>query len=185
MGADPQACSIHLDNLRRAWTGAVVCRHAHFRRFQGGNQTRWHHEMVLILTADHGLAVSGAFVFLHRLVKANDTYVNRAMNMSVTTRVGKDLISSLCTGLLTIGSQFGGTLDEAVMMFSNARNTGLTPREFVNQSRKQNKLSKCNLPSSFLCLNVHVGHSCQHQTQNQECQQPQSPCQACQGIHEL
>ncbi|PCH45006.1 ATP-citrate synthase [Wolfiporia cocos MD-104 SS10] len=79
-------------------------------------------EMVLMLTADHGPAVSGA------------------MNTIVATRAGKDLISSLASGLLTIGSRFGGALDEAAAMFSGARDTGLTPREFVDQSRKQNKL---------------------------------------------
>lgn len=79
-------------------------------------------EMVLMLTADHGPAVSGA------------------MNTIVATRAGKDLISSLASGLLTIGSRFGGALDEAATMFSGARDTGLTPREFVDQSRKANKL---------------------------------------------
>ena len=63
------------------------------------------------------------------------------MNTIVATRAGKDLISSLATGLLTIGSRFGGALDEAASMFSNARDTGLTPREFVDNSRKANKLS--------------------------------------------
>ncbi|KAG9114675.1 citrate synthase, partial [Ceratobasidium sp. 392] len=79
-------------------------------------------EMVLMLTADHGPAVSGA------------------MNTIVASRAGKDLISSLASGLLTIGSRFGGALDEAASMFSNARDTGLTPREFVDESRKANKL---------------------------------------------
>ncbi|KAF8198645.1 citrate synthase-like protein [Pholiota molesta] len=79
-------------------------------------------EMVLMLTADHGPAVSGA------------------MNTIVASRAGKDLISSLASGLLTIGSRFGGALDEAASMFSNARDTGLTPREFVDNSRKANKL---------------------------------------------
>ncbi|KIP02148.1 hypothetical protein PHLGIDRAFT_130891 [Phlebiopsis gigantea 11061_1 CR5-6] len=79
-------------------------------------------EMVLMLTADHGPAVSGA------------------MNTIVATRAGKDLISSLASGLLTIGSRFGGALDEAAAMFSNARDTGMTPREFVDSCRKQNKL---------------------------------------------
>ncbi|KAG8931643.1 citrate synthase [Tulasnella sp. 418] len=79
-------------------------------------------EMVLMLTADHGPAVSGA------------------MNTIVTSRAGKDLISSLCSGLLTIGSRFGGALDEAASMFSSAKDRGLTPREFVDESRKANKL---------------------------------------------
>ncbi|KAJ7910270.1 ATP citrate lyase isoform 2 [Mycena leptocephala] len=55
-------------------------------------------EMVLMLTADHGPAVSGA------------------MNTIVASRAGKDLISSL--------ARFGGALDEAATMFSQARDTG-------------------------------------------------------------
>lgn len=91
-------------------------------------------EMVLMLTADHGPAVSGA------------------MNTIVATRAGKDLISSLASGLLTIGSRFGGALDEAASMFSNARDTGLTPREFVDNSRKANKLSTSS--SCFVELRI-------------------------------
>ena len=72
-----------------------------------------------------------------------------AMNTIVATRAGKDLISSLASGLLTIGSRFGGALDEAAAMFSNARDTGLTPREFVDTCRKQNKLSTCDIDVLF------------------------------------
>ncbi|KAK9416218.1 putative ATP citrate synthase [Seiridium unicorne] len=79
-------------------------------------------EMVLMLTADHGPAVSGA------------------MNTIITTRAGKDLISSLVAGLLTIGSRFGGALDGAAAEFSTASDKGLSPREFVDIMRKQNKL---------------------------------------------
>ena len=71
-----------------------------------------------------------------------------AMNTIVASRAGKDLISSLASGLLTIGSRFGGALDEAASMFSNARDTGLTPREFVDSSRRANKLSECRLTHS-------------------------------------
>ncbi|KAL2117228.1 hypothetical protein VTJ04DRAFT_9396 [Mycothermus thermophilus] len=79
-------------------------------------------EMVLMLTADHGPAVSGA------------------MNTIITTRAGKDLISALVSGLLTIGSRFGGALDGAAEEFTKAFDTGLSPREFVDSMRKQNKL---------------------------------------------
>ncbi|KAH8094780.1 ATP citrate-lyase [Phellopilus nigrolimitatus] len=79
-------------------------------------------EMVLMLTADHGPAVSGA------------------MNTIFATRAGKDLISSLASDLLAIGSRFGSALDEAASMFSNSRDTDLTPRESVDDSRKANKL---------------------------------------------
>lgn len=79
-------------------------------------------EMVLMLTADHGPAVSGA------------------MNTIITTRAGKDLISALVSGLLTIGSRFGGALDGAAEEFTKAHDKGLSPREFVDLMRKQNKL---------------------------------------------
>lgn len=79
-------------------------------------------EMVLMLTADHGPAVSGA------------------MNTIITTRAGKDLISALVSGLLTIGSRFGGALDGAAEEFTKAFDKGLSPREFVDTMRKQNKL---------------------------------------------
>ncbi|KAH8917048.1 ATP citrate lyase isoform 2 [Atractiella rhizophila] len=79
-------------------------------------------EMVLMLTADHGPAVSGA------------------MTTVITARAGKDLVSSLVAGLLTIGDRFGGALDGAASEFTNAKDTGLTPREFVDSMRRQNKL---------------------------------------------
>ncbi|EUC50127.1 hypothetical protein COCMIDRAFT_82484 [Bipolaris oryzae ATCC 44560] len=79
-------------------------------------------EMVLMLTADHGPAVSGA------------------MNTIITTRAGKDLISALVSGLLTIGSRFGGALDGAAEEFSKAFDKGLSPRDFVDTMRKENKL---------------------------------------------
>ncbi|KAK5164704.1 hypothetical protein LTR04_001710 [Oleoguttula sp. CCFEE 6159] len=79
-------------------------------------------EMVLMLTADHGPAVSGA------------------MNTIITTRAGKDLISALVSGLLTIGSRFGGALDGAAEEFTKAYDKGLSPRDFVDTMRKENKL---------------------------------------------
>ncbi len=78
--------------------------------------------MVLMITADHGPAVSGAH------------------NTIVTARAGKDLISSMVSGLLTIGPRFGGAIDGAAQQFSWAYDTCLTPKEFVAEMRKQNKL---------------------------------------------
>ncbi|CAG2166518.1 unnamed protein product [Oppiella nova] len=79
-------------------------------------------EMVLMVTADHGPAVSGAH------------------NTIVCARAGKDLVSSLVSGLLTIGDRFGGALDGAARQFSEAYDSGLIPHEFVNQTRKQGQL---------------------------------------------
>ncbi|KAI8813078.1 citrate synthase-like protein [Cladochytrium replicatum] len=79
-------------------------------------------EMVLMLTADHGPAVSGAH------------------NTIVTARAGKDLVSSLVSGLLTIGDRFGGALDGAAAQFSEAYDHGLTPQEFVDNMRRKHQL---------------------------------------------
>lgn len=79
-------------------------------------------ETVLTVTADHGPAVSGAH------------------NTIVATRAGKDLVSSLCSGLLTVGPRFGGALDSAADMFSHAVDAGLTPEAFVADMRAANKL---------------------------------------------
>jgi len=78
-------------------------------------------ELCLIVTADHGPAVSGAH------------------NTIVTARAGKDLVSSLTSGLLTIGDRFGGALDESARQFSNAYDKGETPLEFVNEMKCSHK----------------------------------------------
>ena len=79
-------------------------------------------EMCLMVTADHGPAVSGAH------------------NTIVCARAGKDLVSSLVSGLLTIGDRFGGALDAAARQFSEAFDSGQHPMEFVNAMRKKGEL---------------------------------------------
>jgi ATP citrate (pro-S)-lyase len=79
-------------------------------------------EMILMVTADHGPAVSGAH------------------NTIVAARAGKDLVSSLASGLLTIGPRFGGALDDAAAMFAEASDVGTDAEQFVKDMRKQNKL---------------------------------------------
>jgi ATP citrate (pro-S)-lyase len=79
-------------------------------------------EMCMIICADHGPAVSGAH------------------NTTVAARAGKDLISSLVSGLLTIGPRFGGALDDAAKMFTKAADAGVAPKQFVNDCKKNNVL---------------------------------------------
>lgn len=79
-------------------------------------------ELVLIVTADHGPAVSGAH------------------NTMVTARAGKDLISSVVAGLLTIGDRFGGALDRAAADFCTAFDKGQHPQDFVNEKRAKGEL---------------------------------------------
>ena len=74
-----------------------------------------------MITADHGAMVSGAH------------------NTIVASRAGKDLISSLCSGLLTIGDYFGGALNEAGNLFYQASKSE-SPKEFVTRMNKEHKL---------------------------------------------
>jgi ATP citrate (pro-S)-lyase len=76
-------------------------------------------EMVLILTADHGPCVSGAH------------------NSIIASRAGKDIVSCVCSGLLTIGPRFGGAIDDAARYFKKAVDGGLTPEEFIEDMKKQ------------------------------------------------
>ncbi|CAI5456264.1 unnamed protein product [Caenorhabditis angaria] len=78
-------------------------------------------EICLQLTADHDRDVSGAH------------------NTIVCGRAGKNLISSLTSGSLTIGDRFGGALDGAARQFSYAMDNGWSPMEFVHKMRIQNK----------------------------------------------
>lgn len=74
-------------------------------------------ELAMILTADHGPAVSGAH------------------NSIVAARAGKDIISSLVSGLLTIGPRFGGAIDGAAQIFKSAIERGITPQELMKEMK--------------------------------------------------
>ncbi|CAE7313191.1 Acly [Symbiodinium sp. CCMP2456] len=75
-------------------------------------------ELCVVATADHGPCVSGAH------------------NTIVAARAGKDLVSSLISGLATIGPRFGGALDDAARMFASALDAGLTAAEFVEKCKQ-------------------------------------------------
>lgn len=77
-------------------------------------------EIVLKLCADHGPAVSGAH------------------NTIVTARAGRDLMSSVAAGLLTIGPRFGGAVAGAALMFKDAVDQGQTPQQFISVMKKKN-----------------------------------------------
>lgn len=70
-------------------------------------------EIVVKLTADHGPAVSGAH------------------NAIITARAGKDLMSALASGILTIGPRFGGAISDAAKYIREALQKGMQPQEFV------------------------------------------------------
>ncbi len=75
-------------------------------------------EMIIKVSADHGPAVSGAH------------------NAIVTARAGKDVISALVSGLLTIGPRFAGAIDDAARCFKKACDAGTAPKAFVNEMKR-------------------------------------------------
>ena len=58
----------------------------------------------------------------------------------VAARAGKDLISSLCSGLLTIGPRFGGALDGAAQQFAGGYDSGLSAEDFMTKMRRDKEL---------------------------------------------
>ncbi|GMH32501.1 hypothetical protein BSKO_00335 [Bryopsis sp. KO-2023] len=78
-------------------------------------------EMCVMLCADHGPCVSGAH------------------NTIVTSRAGKDLVSSLVSGLLTIGPRFGGAIDDAARCFKDAVEKNLLPDDFVEGLKREGR----------------------------------------------
>lgn len=72
-------------------------------------------ELVLVLVADHGPAVSGAH------------------NTIVAARAGKDLMSAVASGMLTIGPRFGGAISGAAQMFKGALDENLSPEGFIRK----------------------------------------------------
>ena len=82
-------------------------------------------EMVIKLTADHGPAVSGAH------------------NAIITARAGKDLMSALASGILTIGPRFGGAISDAAKYIREAVQKEMKPQEFVKYMKD---VVKVNIP---------------------------------------
>jgi len=77
-------------------------------------------ERVVLLTADHGPAVSGAH------------------NSIVAARAGKDIISSLVSGLLTIGPRFGGAVQGSADHFTKYLYADKEPTFMVKDMKSKN-----------------------------------------------
>ncbi len=80
-------------------------------------------EMVIKLTADHGPAVSASH------------------NTIVTARAGKDLMSALVSGILTIGPRFGGAISDAAKYFREALQKRMSPQQFIGYMKNKVKIN--------------------------------------------
>jgi ATP citrate (pro-S)-lyase len=79
-------------------------------------------EAVFEMLIDHGGNVSGA------------------VNTMITARAGKDLVSSLASGILTIGPRFGGAINEAAKNWIGGVGAGKSGAEFVSEQAKKSEL---------------------------------------------
>lgn len=77
-------------------------------------------EMVVLVTADHGPAVSAAH------------------NAIVASRAGKDLVSCLASGILTIGPRFGGAVQGAADHFTTYLYSDHDPDFMIKEMKKKN-----------------------------------------------
>jgi citrate synthase len=66
-----------------------------------------------------------------RLLVDHGPYVSGALNTIVTARAGRDLVSSLAAGLLTVGPRFGGAINTAAECWLYGVNEGVTARQFI------------------------------------------------------
>jgi succinyl-CoA synthetase alpha subunit len=69
----------------------------------------------------------------------NGPYQSGVINTMITARAGKDLVSSLVSGLLTVGPRFGGAVNGAASIWLNGVKESIDPFTFVEEYAKQRK----------------------------------------------
>ncbi|MES2014467.1 MAG: citrate/2-methylcitrate synthase [Patescibacteria group bacterium] len=79
-------------------------------------------EAVFEMLIDHGGNVSGA------------------VNAMITARAGKDLVSSLASGILTVGPRFGGAINDAARSWISGVSLGKSSADFVAEKAKAGEL---------------------------------------------
>lgn len=77
--------------------------------------------------------------FIIKLLVDHGPYVSGAVNTMVTARAGKDLVSSLAAGLLTVGPRFGGAINEAAATWLKGVESGKELAVVVEEYAAQRK----------------------------------------------
>jgi ATP citrate (pro-S)-lyase len=70
--------------------------------------------------------------YVLRLLADHSPNVSGAVNTMITSRAGKDLVSSLASGLLTIGPRFGGAINAAARNWLEGVATSADPQGYVS-----------------------------------------------------
>lgn len=73
-----------------------------------------------------------------RLLVDHGPYVAGATNTITSARAGKDLVSSLASGILTIGPRFGGAINESARAWLQGASLGTSAKEFVDSFKANN-----------------------------------------------
>src|SRR5471032_2134703 len=77
--------------------------------------------------------------YVLRLLVDHGPYVSGAVNTIITARAGKDLVSSLAAGLLTIGPRFGGAVNQAAATWLEGVSGGGSPAALVETYAAQKR----------------------------------------------
>lgn len=72
----------------------------------------------------------------YRLLLDHGGHVSGAVNAMITARAGKDLVSALSAGLLTIGPRFGGAINDAARQWYTLSKGDETLAEFIERHAK-------------------------------------------------
>ncbi len=79
----------------------------------------------------HSAELESFVDYVLKLLVDHGPYVSGAVNTIVTARAGRDLVSSLAAGLLTIGPRFGGAVNQAAITWLEGVRTGVSPTALV------------------------------------------------------
>jgi len=106
-------------------------------------------ESLVDFAKNNSFAKIASSMFLGKKIKSKETeefvdfilkvsvdhgpYQSGALNTIVSARAGKDLVSSLSSGLLTIGPRFGGALNEAARNWFIGVSENKSPHDFVEE----------------------------------------------------
>jgi len=114
-----------------------------------GGDVKILNEDLVSFAKENSFAKISSSMFLGKKIKSEETeklvdfilkvsvdhgpYVSGALNTIVSARAGKDLVSSLSSGLLTIGPRFGGALNEAARNWFMGVFENKSPHDFVEE----------------------------------------------------
>jgi ATP citrate (pro-S)-lyase len=78
--------------------------------------------------------------YIYKLLMDHGPYVSGALNTIVSARAGKDLVSSLTSGLLTIGPRFGGAINAAALNWLTAVDQSISANQFIESFAKRGEI---------------------------------------------